>query len=197
MIKFHPWSHVSDTSVSVHFPWNVFQYLWTSCTLCATRPPPAVTWRPLQWLLIFSGSSTRCCLTMLFMKHQPTFPDKSEPLDALGWWLRVRGLASRPSNNQVSGYYIISEKKYWRNKITRIQLAFDFVNGTGDQETASRLDELAVQVLNLLQKTLDFFEIFRQKKTEPSWRNWRMQLDWGAMMGRWGFIKDSWDKCFL
>ena len=28
----------------------------------------------------------------------------------------------------------------------RIQLAFDFVNGTGDQETASRLDELAVQV---------------------------------------------------
>ena len=27
----------------------------------------------------------------------------------------------------------------------RIQLAFDFVNGTGDQETASRLDELAVQ----------------------------------------------------
>ena len=28
----------------------------------------------------------------------------------------------------------------------RTQLAFDFVNGTGDQETASRLDELAVQV---------------------------------------------------
>jgi len=28
---------------------------------------------------------------------------------------------------------------------TRTQLAFDFVNGTGDQETASRLDELAVQ----------------------------------------------------
>ena len=28
---------------------------------------------------------------------------------------------------------------------SRIQLAFDFVNGTGDQETASRLDELAVQ----------------------------------------------------
>ena len=24
-------------------------------------------------------------------------------------------------------------------------MAFDFVNGTGDQETASRLDELAVQ----------------------------------------------------
>ena len=30
--------------------------------------------------------------------------------------------------------------------LLRIQLAFDFVNGTGDQETASRLDELAVQV---------------------------------------------------
>ena len=71
------------------------------------------------------------------------------------------------------------------------------MNGTGDQETASRLDELAVQVFNLLHKTLNFLKIFRQKKTEPSWRNWRMQLDWGAMMGRWGFIKDSWDKSFL
>ena len=33
-------------------------------------------------------------------------------------------------------------------------MAFDFVNGTGDQETASRLDELAVQVHRLLKNLI-------------------------------------------
>ena len=50
----------------------------------------------------------------------------------------------------------------------RIQLAFDFVNGTGDQETAGRLDELAVQVYLLsyemfILTTSNTVNIFRQK----------------------------------
>ena len=50
----------------------------------------------------------------------------------------------------------------------RTQLAFDFVNGTGDQETASRLDELAVQVSLLsyemfILPTSNNVNIFRQK----------------------------------
>ena len=50
----------------------------------------------------------------------------------------------------------------------RTQLAFDFVNGTGDQETASRLDELAVQVSRLFYEmfilpTSNNVNIFRQK----------------------------------
>ena len=31
-------------------------------------------------------------------------------------------------------------------KLPRVQLAYDFADGSGDQETASRLDELACQV---------------------------------------------------
>ena len=55
------------------------------------------------------------------------------------------------------------------NKILfRTQLAFDFVNGTGDQETASRLDELAVQVPRqfyemFILPTSNNVNIFRQK----------------------------------
>ena len=50
----------------------------------------------------------------------------------------------------------------------RTQLAFDFVNGTGDQETACRLDELAVQVSRLFYEmfilpTSNNVNIFRQK----------------------------------
>ena len=80
----------------------------------------------VQHLIIYKVASPKLNLQNLWMP----WDDDSESVD----WPHAH-LTTRYQNF----------KKRAKFGKLRTQLAFDFVNGTGDQETASRLDELAVQ----------------------------------------------------